>query len=341
MKDGLPYVIAFVLTFAFVLLLVAFRSLVVPIKAIVLNLLSVGAAYGVLVLVFQHHWAQGLLGFQSNGTIISWLPLFLFVILFGLSMDYHVFILSRVREGVDHGMTNDAAVRHGISVTAGVVTSAALVMVGVFSLFGTALLARAQAGGRRARGRRADRRHDRPRRAPAGVDEAPRRLELVPPRARSRSSTTRIPTCAASDARVPCVLRETGRRCGVFQSGRRDWDSGPVYVPPVLPIAWSEPVLMPDCSEHQGLDGQPWSIKSDTKSDNDQDGPSGQWNAIGSVPQPTPQLDQVMASVECRPLRTKIPKEHACGVYSPLPRWRWHWSRSESLSAALLWRAPG
>ncbi len=136
MKAGLPYVIAFVLTFAFLLLLLAFRSLVVPIKAIVLNLLSVAAAYGVLVLVFQHHWAQGLLGFQSNGTIISWLPLFLFVILFGLSMDYHVFILSRVREGVDLGMSNDAAVKHGISVTAGVVTSAALVMVGVFSLFG-------------------------------------------------------------------------------------------------------------------------------------------------------------------------------------------------------------
>ncbi len=137
MRAGLPYVIAFVLAFAFLLLLFAFRSLVVPIKAIVLNLLSVGAAYGVLVLVFQHHWAEGLLGFQSNGTIISWLPLFLFVILFGLSMDYHVFILSRVREGVDLGMSNDAAVRHGISVTAGVVTSAALVMVGVFSLFGT------------------------------------------------------------------------------------------------------------------------------------------------------------------------------------------------------------
>ncbi len=137
MESGLPYVIGFVLTFAFLLLLVSFRSLVVPIKAIVLNLLSVGAAYGVLVLVFQHRWAEGVLGFQSNGTIISWLPLFLFVILFGLSMDYHVFILSRVREGIDHGMSNDAAIRHGISVTAGVVTSAALVMVGVFSLFGT------------------------------------------------------------------------------------------------------------------------------------------------------------------------------------------------------------
>jgi uncharacterized membrane protein YdfJ with MMPL/SSD domain len=136
MKHGIPYVIVFVLALAFLLLLVAFRSIVVPLKAIVLNLLSVGAAYGVLVLVFQHRWAEPILGFTSNGAIISWLPLFLFVVLFGLSMDYHVFILSRVREGVDSGMTTDAAVRYGITVTAGVVTSAALVMVGVFSLFG-------------------------------------------------------------------------------------------------------------------------------------------------------------------------------------------------------------
>jgi RND superfamily putative drug exporter len=119
------------------LLLLAFRSIVVPLKAIVLNLLSVGAAYGVLVLVFQHHWAEPVLGFTSNGTIISWLPLFLFVVLFGLSMDYHVFILSRVREGVDAGLANDEAVRRGITLTAGVVTSAAFVMVGVFSLFGS------------------------------------------------------------------------------------------------------------------------------------------------------------------------------------------------------------
>jgi RND superfamily putative drug exporter len=130
-------VIAFVLLFAFVVLLFSFRSLVVPLKAIVLNLLSVGAAYGVLVLVFEHHWAEPILGFTSNGRIISWLPLFLFVVLFGLSMDYHVFILSRVREGVDTGMTNDDAVRYGITATAGVVTSAALVMVGVFAIFGT------------------------------------------------------------------------------------------------------------------------------------------------------------------------------------------------------------
>jgi RND superfamily putative drug exporter len=137
MKHGVPYVIAFVLVLAFVLLLATFRSLVVPLKAIVLNLLSVGASYGVLVLVFQHHWAEPVLGFTSNGTIMSWLPLFLFVILFGLSMDYHVFILSRVREAVDGGATTEEALRRAIPATAGVVTSAALVMVAVFALFGT------------------------------------------------------------------------------------------------------------------------------------------------------------------------------------------------------------
>jgi RND superfamily putative drug exporter len=138
MRHGVPYVVAFVLALAFVLLLVTFRSIVVPLEAIALNLLSVGASYGVLVLIFQYHWAEGVLGFRSDGAIISWLPLFLFVVLFGLSMDYHVFILSRVREGVDRGMKTDAAVRYGIGRTAGVVSAAALVMVGVFSLFGTA-----------------------------------------------------------------------------------------------------------------------------------------------------------------------------------------------------------
>jgi RND superfamily putative drug exporter len=136
-RHALPYVLAFVLALAFALLLVAFRSVVVPLKAIALNLLSVGASYGVLALVFQHHWAESLLGFQSNGTIVSWLPLFLFVVLFGLSMDYHVFILSRVREAVDAGERTETAVRRSIAITAGVVTAAAAVMVCVFSLFGT------------------------------------------------------------------------------------------------------------------------------------------------------------------------------------------------------------
>jgi RND superfamily putative drug exporter len=137
LKQRLPLVFAFVLGLAFLLLLVTFRSIVVPIKAILLNLLSVGAAYGILVLVFQDGLGESLLGFQSNGGVSSWLPLFLFVILFGLSMDYHVLILSRVREGVDRGMSSDEAVRWGITGTAGTVTSAAIVMVAVFSVFAT------------------------------------------------------------------------------------------------------------------------------------------------------------------------------------------------------------
>jgi RND superfamily putative drug exporter len=122
---------------AFLLLLFTFRSIVIPIKAILLNLLSVGAAYGVLVLVFQDGHGESVLGFTSNGGVTSWLPLFLFVILFGLSMDYHVFILSRVREAYQGGMSTTEAVRHGISTTAGTVTSAAVVMVVVFSVFVT------------------------------------------------------------------------------------------------------------------------------------------------------------------------------------------------------------
>ncbi len=137
LKKSAPVVFAFVLTLAFLLLLVTFRSIVVPIKAILLNLLSVAAAYGVLVLVFQHGWLHSLIGFEPNGAIAPWLPMFLFVILFGLSMDYHVFILSRVREAYDGGMNSDDAVSFGIRSTAGVVTSAAVVMVAVFAIFGS------------------------------------------------------------------------------------------------------------------------------------------------------------------------------------------------------------
>ena len=104
MKDSAPLVFGFVLLFAFLLLLAAFRSIVVALKAIVLNLLSVAAAYGILVAVFQWGWGENLLDFNSTGGIAPWLPMFLFVILFGLSMDYHVFILSRVREAYDRGM---------------------------------------------------------------------------------------------------------------------------------------------------------------------------------------------------------------------------------------------
>jgi putative drug exporter of the RND superfamily len=135
LKAKAPIVFGFVLVFAFGLLLVTFRSIVVALKAVVLNLLSVGAAYGVLIAVFQWGWGESLLGFQGNGGIASWLPIFMFVILFGLSMDYHVFILSRIREAYDRGLKTEDAVAHGITTTAGVVSSAALVMVGAFAVF--------------------------------------------------------------------------------------------------------------------------------------------------------------------------------------------------------------
>jgi RND superfamily putative drug exporter len=134
-KSKLPLVVGFVLVFAFGLLLVAFRSPVIATKALVLNLLSVAAAYGVLVLVFQHGYGKSLLGFSSTAGVDPVVPLLLFVILFGLSMDYHVFLLSRIRELVQRGMSTDEAVSQGIKSTAGVVTSAAIVMVAVFAVF--------------------------------------------------------------------------------------------------------------------------------------------------------------------------------------------------------------
>ena len=137
MKANLPIVVGFVLLLAFSLMLVAFRSPVIAVKAIVLNLLSVAAAYGVLVLVFQHGYGSDFLGFTPTGGIDPVVPLLLFVILFGLSMDYHVFLLSRIREAVQGGMSTDEAVARGIKSTAGVVTSAAIVMVGVFAVFAT------------------------------------------------------------------------------------------------------------------------------------------------------------------------------------------------------------
>ena len=137
LAERMPWVFAFVLGAAFLLLLVSFRSIVIPITAICLNLLSVGAAYGIVVWIFQDGHLENLIGFTSIGSITSWLPLFLFVVLFGLSMDYHVFILTRIREAYDRGMSTDEAVSHGLRTTAGVVTSAAAVMVAVFAIFAT------------------------------------------------------------------------------------------------------------------------------------------------------------------------------------------------------------
>jgi RND superfamily putative drug exporter len=132
-----PVVIAFVLVLAFLLLLAAFRSKIVAAVAVGLNLLSVAAAYGLLVLVFQHHWADGLLDYTSTGKITNWLPLMLFVVLFGLSMDYQVFMLSRIREAYQRGLPMRDAVLVGIRRSAGVVTSAAVIMVAVFGVFAT------------------------------------------------------------------------------------------------------------------------------------------------------------------------------------------------------------
>jgi uncharacterized membrane protein YdfJ with MMPL/SSD domain len=131
-----PFVFAFVLGLAFIVLLLMFRSIVIAIKAVILNLLSVGAAYGVLVLVFQRGWLlEQVLSFKATGIIESWLPLFLFAILFGLSMDYHMFILSRIKELHEKGLSNEEAVSTGIKQTAGTITSAAAIMVAVFTVF--------------------------------------------------------------------------------------------------------------------------------------------------------------------------------------------------------------
>jgi RND superfamily putative drug exporter len=128
-------VFAFVLGLASLLLLITFRSIVIPLTAIALNMLSVGAAYGVLVWVFQDGHLEGLLKFHSNGAVVTWLPLFLFAVLFGLSMDYHVFIVSRIKELVDRGASTEEAVSRGIATTAGTVSAAAAVMVAVFAIF--------------------------------------------------------------------------------------------------------------------------------------------------------------------------------------------------------------
>jgi RND superfamily putative drug exporter len=127
----------FVMAAAFVLMLISLGSVVIAATCVLLDLLSVGAAYGVMTAIFQHGWGAALVGTHAVGAIESWIPLFLFVILFGLSMDYHVFVVSRIREAHDAGMPTPQAVSHGIRSTAGVVTSAAVIMVAVFAVFGT------------------------------------------------------------------------------------------------------------------------------------------------------------------------------------------------------------
>ena len=135
MYRSMPYVFGFVLGLAFLLLLVMFRSIVIPVKAILLNLLSVASAFGVLVMVFQWGWGVSLLGSEAPGVIGAWMPPILFTIVFGLSMDYHMLLLNRIKEAYDQGHSNDESVSVGIRLTAGQITSAAAIMVGVFGTF--------------------------------------------------------------------------------------------------------------------------------------------------------------------------------------------------------------
>ena len=135
MYRSVPYVFGFVLGLAFLLLLVMFRSIVIPVKAILLNLLSVASAFGVLVMVFQWGWGVSLLGSEAPGVIAPWMPIILFAIVFGLSMDYHMLLLNRIKEAYDEGHSNDESVSVGIRLTAGQITSAAAIMVGVFGSF--------------------------------------------------------------------------------------------------------------------------------------------------------------------------------------------------------------
>jgi RND superfamily putative drug exporter len=135
MSDRLPWVIAFVVLLTMLIMGWVFRSVVIALTTAVVNLLSAGAAFGVLVLTFQNTWAESLLGFQSTGALINWIPLFTFAVLFGLSMDYHVFVISRIREAAERGLSTREAIREGITGSAGTVTSAAFVMVSVFAIF--------------------------------------------------------------------------------------------------------------------------------------------------------------------------------------------------------------
>jgi RND superfamily putative drug exporter len=135
LSAGAPWVIAFVVFMTFLLMTWVFRSVVVGLVTILANLLSAGAAFGVLALVFQSDWGAAFLGFHKSGGVIAWIPVFLFVILFGLSMDYHVLVISRIREAADRGLPIRDAIRDGVSGSASVITSAAAVMIGVFAIF--------------------------------------------------------------------------------------------------------------------------------------------------------------------------------------------------------------
>ena len=229
MDSWLPIVLVFVLGLSFVLLTIAFRSIVVPATAIAMNLLSVGAAYGLLVLVFVEGVGNELFGFQQVDTIEAWVPLFLFAVLFGLSMDYQVFLLSRIRERYSQTGDNDDAVSFGVGSTARLITGAALIIIAVFAGFARGDLVMFQQMGFGIAVALLHRRHDHPLGRRAGDDDAPRPLELVPAvlaRAGFPTSTSRATRRSSSRAALPDVRRCRARALG-GGGVRRERSRGP------------------------------------------------------------------------------------------------------------------
>ncbi len=205
-----PWVVALVLSLSFVLLLVAFRSVVIPLKAILMNLLSVGAAYGLITLVSLKGWGASLLGFQQVPVVEQWVPLLLFAVLFGLSMDYQVFLLSRIKEAWDRTGDNTLAVTEGIGATAGIITGAALIMVAVFAGFASGQLVMFQQMGFGLAVAVLPRRDADPHHPGAVGHEAARPLELVP----------------AELARVAAAPEHRGRAAGPADGGAGAHESG-------------------------------------------------------------------------------------------------------------------
>ena len=233
--DRLPWFVGAVILLSVILLMMVFRSVAVPLKAAAMNLLSIGAAYGVIVAVFQWGWLKGLVGVEETVPIVSFMPMMLFAILFGLSMDYEVFLLTRVREEYLHRRDNTAAVIEGISATARVITSAALIMISVFAAFVLGDDPLDQDVRPRPRHRRVHRRHRGAHRARAGDHAPARRLELVAarlarpaaaqPRRRGRRGPARARVRAGPRPRHrpgchtrarPDVVRSRGRRPGTL-----------------------------------------------------------------------------------------------------------------------------
>ena len=211
------------LLLSFILLMAVFRSVLVPLKAVVMNLLSIGAAYGILVAIFQWGWGKDLIGVDRAGPIEAWVPMFLFAIVFGLSMDYEVFLLSRIKEEYDRTKDNATAVADGLAVTARVITAAALIMFCVFAVLRARRRPPAQAVRPRPGDRRAPRRHDRPHGARPGDDGAARRPQLVDPQvARPDPAEHRRRGPCHHEPGVPVAASSTASGDGTGRRGNGD-----------------------------------------------------------------------------------------------------------------------